>query len=136
VYGTPEEVPIREDTPLQAVSPYGRTKLFQEEMFRWVLSPDLRSFYIIKPGSCLCPKNPTDWAVCYQLISDFTRLDLTNESDAQANAQQQRAKRRRRPGTSAPPTQSSASCCCATSTPWGRTPAASWASIRPGGWLS
>jgi hypothetical protein len=35
VYGTSDEVPIREGTRLAAVSPYGRTKLFQEEMFRW-----------------------------------------------------------------------------------------------------
>lgn len=29
VYGLPEKVPITEDTPLAAISPYGRTKLFQ-----------------------------------------------------------------------------------------------------------
>uniref|UniRef100_A0A7S0S0J6 UDP-glucose 4-epimerase n=1 Tax=Chlamydomonas leiostraca TaxID=1034604 RepID=A0A7S0S0J6_9CHLO len=34
VYGMPEKVPITEDTPLKAISPYGRTKLFQEDMFR------------------------------------------------------------------------------------------------------
>jgi len=34
VYGIPEKVPITEDTPLKAISPYGRTKLFQEDMFR------------------------------------------------------------------------------------------------------
>eukprot|EP01026_Neomeris_dumetosa_P017062 TRINITY_DN1650_c0_g2_i2.p2 TRINITY_DN1650_c0_g2~~TRINITY_DN1650_c0_g2_i2.p2 ORF type:complete len:286 (-),score=40.90 TRINITY_DN1650_c0_g2_i2:10-867(-) len=34
VYGNPERVPIDEEHRLQAVSPYGRTKLFQEEMFR------------------------------------------------------------------------------------------------------
>lgn len=34
VYGIPETVPITETTPLKAISPYGRTKLFQEDMFR------------------------------------------------------------------------------------------------------
>ncbi len=34
VYGDPETIPINEDTPLQASSPYGRTKLFIEEMLR------------------------------------------------------------------------------------------------------
>jgi UDP-glucose 4-epimerase len=34
VYGIPEKTPITEDTPLKAISPYGRTKLFQEDMFR------------------------------------------------------------------------------------------------------
>jgi len=29
VYGIPEKTPITEDTPLKAISPYGRTKLFQ-----------------------------------------------------------------------------------------------------------
>jgi UDP-glucose 4-epimerase len=34
VYGNPDAVPITEAEKLQAMSPYGRTKLFQEEMFR------------------------------------------------------------------------------------------------------
>ncbi len=34
VYGEPETVPITEDTPLGASSPYGRTKLYIEEMLR------------------------------------------------------------------------------------------------------
>lgn len=34
VYGMPDTVPITEETRLQAISPYGRTKLFQEDMFR------------------------------------------------------------------------------------------------------
>jgi UDP-glucose 4-epimerase len=34
VYGEPETVPITEDTPLGASSPYGRTKLHIEEMLR------------------------------------------------------------------------------------------------------
>uniref|UniRef100_A0A7S0YIF0 UDP-glucose 4-epimerase n=1 Tax=Polytomella parva TaxID=51329 RepID=A0A7S0YIF0_9CHLO len=34
VYGIPEKVPIDESSSLCAISPYGRTKLFQEEMFR------------------------------------------------------------------------------------------------------
>ncbi len=34
VYGDPDEVPIREDFPLTATNPYGRTKLFIEEILR------------------------------------------------------------------------------------------------------
>jgi UDP-glucose 4-epimerase len=34
VYGNPEKLPIREDFPLGATNPYGRTKLFIEEMLR------------------------------------------------------------------------------------------------------
>jgi UDP-glucose 4-epimerase len=34
VYGEPDRVPIREDFPLSATNPYGRTKLFIEEILR------------------------------------------------------------------------------------------------------
>lgn len=34
VYGDPKTVPITEDFPTSAVNPYGRTKLFNEEIFR------------------------------------------------------------------------------------------------------
>lgn len=34
VYGEPETVPITENSPLSAVNPYGRTKLFNEYMLR------------------------------------------------------------------------------------------------------
>jgi UDP-glucose 4-epimerase len=34
VYGDPHEVPIKEDFPLSATNPYGRTKLFIEEILR------------------------------------------------------------------------------------------------------
>ncbi len=34
VYGDPASVPIREDAPLSATNPYGRTKLFIEEILR------------------------------------------------------------------------------------------------------
>ena len=34
VYGNPQYVPLDEDHPLKAVSPYGRTKLVIEDMFR------------------------------------------------------------------------------------------------------
>ena len=44
VYGSPEpdQVPLTEDTPLQAVSPYGRTKLLIEEMLNDVCQSDPR----------------------------------------------------------------------------------------------
>ncbi len=35
VYGLPDKVPLGEDAPIKAISPYGRTKEFQEHMFRW-----------------------------------------------------------------------------------------------------
>ena len=34
VYGIPETVPIKEDFPISAINPYGRTKLFIEEILR------------------------------------------------------------------------------------------------------
>lgn len=34
VYGVPDQLPLTEDSPLKPVSPYGRTKHFQELMFR------------------------------------------------------------------------------------------------------
>jgi len=40
VYGNPASLPIREDFPLTATNPYGRTKLFIEEMMRDVAISD------------------------------------------------------------------------------------------------
>eukprot|EP00877_Chromochloris_zofingiensis_P004156 jgi/Chrzof1/13741/Cz08g10110.t1 len=40
VYGIPDKVPVTEDFKLNAINPYGRTKLFQEEMFRDVANSD------------------------------------------------------------------------------------------------
>lgn len=34
VYGDPQELPVKEDAPTSATNPYGRTKLFIEEMLR------------------------------------------------------------------------------------------------------
>jgi UDP-glucose 4-epimerase len=42
VYGDPASVPIREDFPLSATNPYGRTKLFIEEILRDVEHADPR----------------------------------------------------------------------------------------------
>ena len=42
VYGDPHSVPIREDFPLQATNPYGRTKLMIEEMMRDLAVSDPR----------------------------------------------------------------------------------------------
>ncbi|MFD2111758.1 UDP-glucose 4-epimerase GalE [Thiorhodococcus fuscus] len=41
VYGDPASVPIREDFPLSATNPYGRSKLFIEEILRdlWISDP-------------------------------------------------------------------------------------------------
>lgn len=40
VYGDPETVPIKEDFPLHATNPYGRTKLMIEEILRDVYTSD------------------------------------------------------------------------------------------------
>ena len=40
VYGDPHAVPIREDFPLQATNPYGRTKLMIEDMLRDLVLAD------------------------------------------------------------------------------------------------
>ena len=40
VYGNPEKVPINEEHPLKAVSPYGRTKLIIEDIFRDVAAAE------------------------------------------------------------------------------------------------
>ena len=40
VYGDPHAVPIREDFPLQATNPYGRTKLMIEDMLRDIAKAD------------------------------------------------------------------------------------------------
>jgi len=42
VYGEPAALPLREDSPLSAASPYGRTKLFIEAMLRDVAMADPR----------------------------------------------------------------------------------------------
>ena len=42
VYGDPATVPITEDFPLSATNPYGRTKLFIEEIMRDVCAADDR----------------------------------------------------------------------------------------------
>ncbi len=40
VYGVPEQLPLREDSPLGATNPYGRSKLFIEEMLRDLYGAD------------------------------------------------------------------------------------------------
>jgi UDP-glucose 4-epimerase len=40
VYGVPEKMPVREDFPLAATNPYGRTKLFVEEILRDIYASD------------------------------------------------------------------------------------------------
>jgi UDP-glucose 4-epimerase len=42
VYGDPHSVPIREDFPLQATNPYGRSKLIIEDMLRDIAHADPR----------------------------------------------------------------------------------------------
>lgn len=40
VYGTPETLPIREDSPLSTTNPYGATKLISEQILRDLLAAD------------------------------------------------------------------------------------------------
>jgi len=42
VYGEPKELPLREDAQLSATNPYGRTKLFIEEILRDMAKADAR----------------------------------------------------------------------------------------------
>ncbi len=42
VYGNPETVPITEDFPVKAVNPYGRSKLFIEEILKDIAASDSR----------------------------------------------------------------------------------------------
>jgi len=42
VYGAPQSLPLREDAPLSATNPYGRTKLFIEEILRDIAKADER----------------------------------------------------------------------------------------------
>jgi len=42
VYGDPASVPIREDFPLSATNPYGRTKLYLEQVLRDLHTSDIR----------------------------------------------------------------------------------------------
>ena len=47
VYGNPEKVPLAEDAPLSAVNPYGRTKLWLEDMLRDLAAADARWHVIL-----------------------------------------------------------------------------------------
>jgi UDP-glucose 4-epimerase len=50
VYGDPETLPIREESKLTATNPYGRTKLFVEEILRdcYASNPDLWNILILR----------------------------------------------------------------------------------------
>lgn len=70
MYGIPDKVPVTEDFKLNAINPYGRTKLFQEEMFRCDslritrgISPDVSPGVRVKGGSTVTvTDNPSDAA--------------------------------------------------------------------------
>ena len=50
VYGDPEKLPITEDSALSATNPYGRTKLFIEEILRdcYASNPELWNILILR----------------------------------------------------------------------------------------
>ena len=47
VYGDPDKVPLAEDAPLSALNPYGRTKLWIEDMLRDISAADPRWHIIL-----------------------------------------------------------------------------------------
>jgi UDP-glucose 4-epimerase len=51
VYGDPQQLPIREDAPLMATSPYGQTKLFGEQILRDVGAADAEATQGRAPGT-------------------------------------------------------------------------------------
>ena len=85
VYGNPSKVPIDEDHPLAAVSPYGRTKLIIEEIFRDYSAADsqwrtilLRYFNPVGAHpSGLTPVHPALISVSQALLHLLTLLQRT-----------------------------------------------------------
>ena len=72
VYGTPEVVPVREDTQLHPESPYGESKRVVEQMLAWFdACHDLRSVslrYFNVAGASLDASIGEDWTYTLNLI--------------------------------------------------------------------
>jgi UDP-glucose-4-epimerase GalE len=72
VYGTPEQVPVSEDAPVQPESPYGESKAMVERILRWYsTSHGLRSVslrYFNAAGAAMDGSNGEDWTATVNLV--------------------------------------------------------------------
>ena len=82
VYGKPESVPIREDFPLSATNPYGRTKLVIEQMLGDLYtSENLNMMNPIKRSGSLNFKNSTNSVVTPSYNNHFKQIKLSGVSN-------------------------------------------------------
>jgi len=85
-YGQPEQVPITEDTPQQPINPYGRSKLFVEQILRDCVQADpnlgvvsLRYFNVAgcaEDGSCGEDHDPETHLIPRLLLAVLGRIDV------------------------------------------------------------
>ena len=72
VYGTPEHLPVNEESPLHPESPYGESKLMVEQMLRWFETCHGLRFaslrYFNAAGAALDARIGEDWTVTLNLI--------------------------------------------------------------------
>jgi UDP-glucose-4-epimerase GalE len=72
VYGTPEELPVRESSPVRPENPYGESKLMVERMAPWFeLAHGLRTVvlrYFNAAGAALDGSNGEDWQGAENLV--------------------------------------------------------------------
>jgi UDP-glucose-4-epimerase GalE len=72
VYGTPERVPVGEDTPIRPESPYGESKALVERMLHWYgVCHDLHSVslrYFNASGAAMDGSIGEDWSVTTNLV--------------------------------------------------------------------
>jgi UDP-glucose 4-epimerase len=72
VYGTPDDLPVREDSPLRPENPYGESKLLVERMASWfdrahgIRTASLR--YFNAAGATLDGSNGEDWRRAENLV--------------------------------------------------------------------
>ena len=69
VYGEPQKVPLDETHPLKAVSPYGRSKLIIEDMFRDVYASDKSWRIILLRYFNPVGAHPSGAAVCQLVLT-------------------------------------------------------------------
>lgn len=69
VYGEPQRVPLDETHPLKAVSPYGRSKLIIEDMFRDVYASDKSWRIILLRYFNPVGAHPSGTAVCKLILT-------------------------------------------------------------------
>ncbi len=72
VYGTPDELPVREESPLRPENPYGESKLLVERMAPWFeVAHGLRTValrYFNAAGAALDGSNGEDWRDAANLV--------------------------------------------------------------------